>query len=220
VESQQLREKLESQDEKRRAAHETALAALQAKEQAANEQLHHVQRQLESIANLTAAEAREQLVESLKNEAQIQASSYIKDTVAQAKLTATKDAKKIVLETIQRTASEHAIENCVSIFNIESDDVKGKIIGREGRNIRALEAPRASKSSSTTPRGHHHFGLRPGAPRNRSSLAALAGERRPHSPGPVEEIVAKTRKNIERKSLKSARRPSSTSAFTACTRAD
>ena len=105
ADTQQLREKLESQAEKRLAIHEAAIAELEAKEKEADEQLYSVQRQLETIANLTAAEAREQLVESLKNEAQIQASSYIKDTVAQAKLTATKDAKKIVLETIQRTAS-------------------------------------------------------------------------------------------------------------------
>ncbi|MEL7003091.1 MAG: Rnase Y domain-containing protein, partial [Bacteroidota bacterium] len=95
---------------------------------------------LEKISNLTADEAREQLIESLKDEAQSKASSHIKDIIAEAKLTATKEAKKIVVETIQRTATEHAIENCVSIFNIESDDIKGKVIGREGRNIRALEA--------------------------------------------------------------------------------
>lgn len=76
----------------------------------------------------------------LKDEATTKASSQIKDILDQAKLTATKQAKKIVLDTIQRTATEHAIENCVSVFNIESDDIKGKIIGREGRNIRALEA--------------------------------------------------------------------------------
>ena len=92
---------------------------------------------LETISKLTADEAREQLVASLKDEAQTKASSYIKDIMEQAKLTATKEAKKIVIETIQRTATEHAIENCVSVFNIESDEIKGKIIGREGRNIRA-----------------------------------------------------------------------------------
>ncbi len=76
----------------------------------------------------------------MKEEAQTKASSFIKDIMEQAKLTATKEAKKIVIETIQRTATEHAVENCVSVFNIESDDIKGKVIGREGRNIRALEA--------------------------------------------------------------------------------
>src|SRR5688500_9345716 len=90
---------------------------------------------LENLSKLTADEAREQLIATLKDEAQTKASSYIKDIMEQAKLTATKEAKKIVVETIQRTATEHAIENCVSVFNIESDDSKGKIIGREGRNI-------------------------------------------------------------------------------------
>lgn len=198
AESQSLRDKLEHQDEKRRTAHEAAIAELEAKEQEADSQLHAVQRQLESIANLTAAEAREQLVESLKNEAQIQASSYIKDTVAQAKLTATKDAKKIVLETIQRTASEHAIENCVSVFNIESDDIKGKIIGREGRNIRALEAATGVEVIvDDTPEAIIISGFDPVRREiARLSLHLLVKDGRIH-PARVEEIVAKTTKKIE-----------------------
>jgi ribonuclease Y len=95
---------------------------------------------LEKIAALSREEAREELVRMLTEEAQTKASSMMKDILDEAKLTATKQAKKIVLDTIQRTATEHAVENCVSVFNIESDDIKGKIIGREGRNIRALEA--------------------------------------------------------------------------------
>ena len=185
TDTQQLRDKLESQAEKRRTDHEETMAELEEKQKEADEQLHSVQRQLETIANLTAAEAREQLVESLKNEAQIQASSFVKDTVAQAKLTATKDAKKIVLETIQRTASEHAIENCVSIFNIESDDVKGKIIGREGRNIRALEAATGVEIIvDDTPEAIIISGFDPVRREIARPLAALAGERRPHSPRP------------------------------------
>jgi ribonuclease Y len=174
------------------------MAELEEKQREADEQLHSVQRQLETIANLTAAEAREQLVESLKNEAQIQASSYVKDTVAQAKLTANKDAKKIVLETIQRTASEHAIENCVSIFNIESDDVKGKIIGREGRNIRALEAATGVEIIvDDTPEAIIISGFDPVRREiARLSLHLLVKDGRIH-PARVEEIVAKTRKNIE-----------------------
>jgi ribonuclease Y len=196
--TQQLRERLESQEEKRRTQHEAKLAELEAKQQEAEEQLSSVQRQLETIANLTAAEAREQLVESLKNEAQIQASSFVKDTVAQAKLTATKDAKKIVLETIQRTASEHAIENCVSVFNIESDDVKGKIIGREGRNIRALEAATGVEFIvDDTPEAIIISGFDPVRREiARLSLHLLVKDGRIH-PARVEEIVAKTRKNIE-----------------------
>jgi ribonuclease Y len=198
ADTQSLRDKLESQAEQRRLAHEEKLAELEEKQQEAEAQIHAVQRQLETIANLTAAEAREQLVESLKNEAQIQASSYIKDTVAQAKLTATKDAKKIVLETIQRTASEHAIENCVSVFNIESDDIKGKIIGREGRNIRALEAATGVEIIvDDTPEAIIISGFDPVRREiARLSLHLLVKDGRIH-PARVEEIVAKTTKKIE-----------------------
>ncbi|TGE25793.1 ribonuclease Y [Hymenobacter aquaticus] len=207
--SQQQRERLEAQEEKRRATLETQLAKLQQREQEVEEelestreslqaQLSQVQHQLETISGLTAAEAREQLVESLKNEAQIQASSYIKDVVAQAKLTATKDAKKVVLETIQRTAAEHAIENCVSIFNIESDDVKGKIIGREGRNIRALEAATGVEIIvDDTPEAIIISGFDPVRREvARLSLHLLVKDGRIH-PARIEEIVAKTRKNID-----------------------
>jgi len=154
--------------------------------------------QLEKIANLTASEAREQLIESMKNEAQIQASSHIKDIVAQAKLTATKDAKKVVLETIQRTAAEHAIENCVSVFNIESDDIKGKIIGREGRNIRALEAATGVEIIvDDTPEAIIISGFDPVRREiARLSLHRLVSDGRIH-PARIEEVVAKTKKNIE-----------------------
>src|SRR5690606_6887098 len=96
--------------------------------------------QLESIAGLSAEEAKNQLVDNLREEARTKALSQIKDIVAEAKLTASKEAKKIVIQTIQRQATESAIENTVSIFHIESDEIKGRVIGREGRNIRALEA--------------------------------------------------------------------------------
>lgn len=197
-EAQQQRERLDSQEEKRRVTLETQQAKLQQKEQDLDTRLHDVQHQLETIANLSAAEAREQLVEGLKNEAQIQASSYIKDVVAQAKLSATKDAKKVVLETIQRTAAEHAIENCVSIFNIESDDVKGKIIGREGRNIRALEAATGVEIIvDDTPEAIIISGFDPVRREvARLSLHLLVKDGRIH-PARIEEIVAKTRKNID-----------------------
>ncbi|WP_161890203.1 ribonuclease Y [Pontibacter russatus] len=154
--------------------------------------------QLERIAGLTASEAREQLVEALKSEAQTQASSHIKDIVAQAKLTATKEAKKIVIETIQRTAAEHAIENCVSVFNIESDDIKGKIIGREGRNIRALEAATGVEIIvDDTPEAIIISGFDPVRREiARLSLHRLVADGRIH-PARIEEVVAKTRKNIE-----------------------
>ncbi|GAA4372238.1 ribonuclease Y [Hymenobacter koreensis] len=196
--TQRQLEKLEAQEEKRRQEHDELLAELRQEQSEVEEQRLQIQAQLETISGLTAAEAREQLVESLKNEAQIQASSYIKDTVAQAKLSATKDAKKVVLETIQRTAAEHAIENCVSVFNIESDDVKGKIIGREGRNIRALEAATGVEIIvDDTPEAIIISGFDPVRREvARLSLHLLVKDGRIH-PARIEEIVAKTRKNID-----------------------
>lgn len=153
---------------------------------------------LENISKLTAEEAREQLVSSLKDEAQTRASSYVKDIMEQAKLSATKEAKKIVVETIQRTATEHAIENCVSIFNIESDDIKGKVIGREGRNIRALEAATGVEIIvDDTPEAIIISGFDPVRREiARLSLHRLVQDGRIH-PARIEEIVAKTSKNIE-----------------------
>lgn len=153
---------------------------------------------LENISKLTADEAREQLVASLKDEAQTKASSFIKDIMEQAKLSATKEAKKIVVETIQRTATEHAIENCVSIFNIESDDIKGKVIGREGRNIRALEAATGVEIIvDDTPEAIIISGFDPVRREiARLSLHRLVQDGRIH-PARIEEIVAKTTKNIE-----------------------
>lgn len=153
---------------------------------------------LENISKLTAEQAREQLVESLKEEAQTRANSYIKDIMEQAKLSATKEAKKIVVETIQRTATEHAIENCVSIFNIESDDIKGKIIGREGRNIRTLEAATGVELIvDDTPEAIIISGFDPVRREiARLSLHRLVQDGRIH-PARIEEIVSKTTKNIE-----------------------
>jgi ribonuclease Y len=153
---------------------------------------------LESLSKVTADEAREQLIASLKDEAQTKASSYIKDIMEQAKLSATKEAKKIVVETIQRTATEHAIENCVSVFNIESDDIKGKIIGREGRNIRALEAATGVEIIvDDTPEAIIISGFDPVRREiARLSLHRLVQDGRIH-PARIEEIVTKTTKNIE-----------------------
>ncbi len=153
---------------------------------------------LENISKLSADQARDQLVESMKGEATTRASSYIKDIMEQAKLTATKEAKKIVVETIQRTATEHAVENCVSVFNIESDDIKGKIIGREGRNIRALEAATGVEFIvDDTPEAIIISGFDPVRREiARLSLHRLVQDGRIH-PARIEEIVAKTTKNIE-----------------------
>lgn len=152
---------------------------------------------LEKVANLSAEEATQQMMEVVKQEAQTRASSIIKNIQDEAKLTATKNAKKIVIETIQRTAAEHAIENCVSIFNIESDEIKGKVIGREGRNIRALEAATGVEIIvDDTPEAIIISGYDPVRREiARLSLHRLVKDGRIH-PARIEEIVAKTAKDI------------------------
>ena len=154
--------------------------------------------QLEKIAGLTAADAKQQLIDALRGEAETKASAMIKTAIEEAKLTATKEAKKIVIETIQRTAAENAIENCVSVFNIESDDVKGKIIGREGRNIRALEAATGVEFIvDDTPEAIIISGFDPVRREiARLSLHRLVQDGRIH-PARIEEVVAKTKKNID-----------------------
>jgi len=153
---------------------------------------------LEKISSLSADEARDQLMVTLKDEAQTKALSFVKDIVEESKLTATKEAKKILIQTIQRTASEHAIENCVSVFNIESDGIKGKIIGREGRNIRALEAATGVEIIvDDTPEAIIISGFDPVRREiARLSLHRLVADGRIH-PARIEEIVGNTIKNIE-----------------------
>ncbi len=163
------------------------------------EKMHKSQlNQLEVISGLSAEDAKEQLIEGLKAEAKTKAMASIQDTIEEAKLTAQQEAKKIIINTIQRVGTEEAVENCVSVFNIESDDVKGRIIGREGRNIRALEAatgveiivddtPEAIILSCFDPVRREIARL---------SLHKLVTDGRIH-PARIEEIVAKTTKQIE-----------------------
>lgn len=187
-------------------------AELDSKKENLNAQLHAVQvkkdeldkvtnqriADLEKIAGLTREEAKDQLITMLTEEAQTKASSQIKDILDEAKLSATKQAKKIVLDTIQRTATEHAVENCVSVFNIDSDDIKGKIIGREGRNIRALESATGVEIVvDDTPEAIIISGFDPVRREiARLSLHRLVQDGRIH-PARIEEVVAKTEKNIE-----------------------
>lgn len=155
-------------------------------------------KQLEKIAEMTAEEAKTQLIESLKAEAQTQASSYIKEILEEAKATAAKKAKKLVIEAIQRNGTEYTIENCVSVFHIESDEVKGKIIGREGRNIRALEAATGVEIIvDDTPEAIIISGFDPVRREiARLALHKLVADGRIH-PARIEEIVAKVQKQIE-----------------------
>lgn len=155
-------------------------------------------KELETIAGLSAEDAKSQLEFNLKEEARTNAMAQIKDIVDDAKLTAAKEAKKVVIQTIQRTATESAIENTVSIFNIENDEIKGRIIGREGRNIRALEAATGIEIIvDDTPEAIILSGFDP----VRREIARLALHRlvtdgRIH-PARIEEVVAKTQKQIE-----------------------
>ena len=157
----------------------------------------HIQ-QMEAIAGLSAEDAKNQLIDSLREDARTQAMIQIKDIVDEAKLTASKEAKKVVIQTIQRTATESAIENTVSIFNIENDEIKGRVIGREGRNIRALEAATGIEIIvDDTPEAIILSGFDP----VRREIARLALHRlvtdgRIH-PARIEEVVAKTKKQIE-----------------------
>jgi ribonucrease Y len=160
----------------------------------------HKQRveQLEKISGMSGDEAKEQIVESLKAEAKTNASSYIKDIMEEAKLTATKEARKIVIETVQRVATEQTIENCISVFHIESDELKGRIIGREGRNIRAIEAATGVEVIvDDTPEAIILSGFDPVRREiARLALHKLVTDGRIH-PARIEEIVEKTKKQIE-----------------------
>ncbi len=160
-------------------------------------QEEHIRR-LEKIASLSAEDARAQLIESLKQEAQTRALSVQQEIIEEAKQKANKEARKIVIQTIQRTAAEQTIENTVTVFNLESDEIKGQIIGREGRNIRAIEAatgvdlivddtPEAIVLSSFDPLRREIARL---------SLQRLVSDGRIH-PARIEEVVEKTRRQLE-----------------------
>ncbi|MBQ6437743.1 MAG: ribonuclease Y [Bacteroidales bacterium] len=162
---------------------------------------------LEEVAGMTADEARNQLVETMKSEAKTQAAAYINDVMDEARLTAGKEAKRIVINTIQRTAAETAIENAVTVFNIDNDEVKGRIIGREGRNIRALEAatgveivvddtPEAILLSAFDPVRREVARL---------ALHQLVTDGRIH-PARIEEVVEKVKKQLDDEIMETGKR--------------
>ena len=153
---------------------------------------------LENISGLNAEDAKKQLVDSLKDEARTAAMSTIKDITEEAKLTANKEAKRIVIQTIQRVATEHAVENSVSVFHIENDDVKGRIIGREGRNIRTLEEMTGVEIIVDDTPGAIILSCFDAVRREiaRLALHQLVKDGRIH-PARIEEVVAKTRKHLE-----------------------
>ena len=165
------------------------------------------EQQLEQISGLSAEEAKKQLVDALRDEAKTAAMAYINDTMDEARLTASKEAKKIIIQSIQRIASEATVENAVSVFHIDNDEVKGRIIGREGRNIRALEAatgveivvddtPEAITLSAFDPMRREIARL---------SLHQLVQDGRIH-PARIEEVVAKVTKQVEEEILETGKR--------------
>ncbi|MBT3174550.1 MAG: ribonuclease Y [Lentimicrobiaceae bacterium] len=163
--------------------------------------------QLETISGYSAEQAKSKLIESLKGEAESEAMVQIREIADEARLTANREAKKIVIETIQRTAAEHAIENTVTVFNIESDEIKGRIIGREGRNIRALEAMTGIEIIiDDSPDAILLSGFDP-IRREIASLALkkLVTDGRIH-PARIEEVVAKTRAEVEEEILEVGKR--------------
>jgi ribonuclease Y len=164
---------------------------------------------LEKIAGLSAQEAKDQLMKSLKAEAKTEAMAHINEIIDEAKITANKEAKKIIIQTIQRIGTETAVENAVTVFHIENDEIKGRIIGREGRNIRALEAatgieiivddtPEAIVLSSFDPIRREIARL---------SIHQLVTDGRIH-PARIEEVVAKTKKQIEEEILETGKKTS------------
>ncbi|MFM2293491.1 MAG: hypothetical protein RIS29_3304 [Bacteroidota bacterium] len=187
--------------------YEQQLATIEARRKELDHMLHQAQQELETISGLSADQAKERLVEALKDEAKTDAMSYINDIMEEAKMTANKEAKKIVIQSIQRVATETAIENSVTVFHIESDEIKGRIIGREGRNIRALEAatgveiivddtPEAIVLSAFDPVRREIARL---------SLHQLVTDGRIH-PARIEEVVNKVRKQIEEEIIEIGKR--------------
>ncbi len=190
-----------------RETHEQQLSLLENKKRDLEHLSRQAHEQLEAISGLSADQAKEQLIEAMKEEAKTEAMSYINDIMEEAKMTANKEAKKIVVQSIQRVATETAIENSVTVFHIESDEIKGRIIGREGRNIRALEAatgveiivddtPEAIVLSAFDPVRREIARL---------SLHQLVTDGRIH-PARIEEVVNKVHKQVEEEIIEIGKR--------------
>ena len=182
-------------------------AAMELRQAELDKMQKKAQETLEHISGLSAEEAKEKLVESLKDEAKTAAASYINDIMDEAKLTANKEAKRIVVQSIQRVATETAIENAVTVFHIDNDEMKGRIIGREGRNIRALEAATGIEIIvDDTPEAIVLSGFDPVRREiARLALHQLVADGRIH-PARIEEVVAKVRKQVEDEIIETGKR--------------
>lgn len=210
---QQLNQQ-QSEIQKRKNEVENMRVSLEARNESLNQlesQLEKLnleaQEKLEHISGLSADEARERLVESLKDEARTAAAGYVNDIIDEARMTAGKEAKKIVIQTIQRVATETAVENSVTVFHIDNEDIKGRIIGREGRNIRALEAATGIEIIvDDTPEAIVLSGFDPVRREiARLALHQLVVDGRIH-PARIEEVVAKVRKQVEEEIIETGKR--------------
>lgn len=186
---------------------ESQIAVIENKKEELDQLRRKAQEELEHISGLSSEEAKKKLVESLKDEAKTAASAYINDIMDEAKMTANKEAKRIVVQTIQRVATETAIENSVTVFHIDSDEIKGRIIGREGRNIRALEAATGIEIIvDDTPEAIVLSGFDPVRREvARLALHQLVADGRIH-PARIEEVVNKVRKQIEEEIIETGKR--------------
>ncbi len=186
---------------------EAQLEAVERKKQELDKLHRQEVERLEAISGLSAEQAKDRLVESLKDEAKIQATSYINEIIEESKMTANKEAKKIVVQSIQRVATETAIENSITVFHIDSDEIKGRIIGREGRNIRALEAATGIEIVvDDTPEAIVLSGFDPVRREvARLALHQLVQDGRIH-PARIEEIVTKVRKQLEEEIIETGKR--------------
>jgi ribonuclease Y len=199
--------KLNAEIESNKKEYQERLAILEKKEKDVDK-LHRSQiEQLEVISSLSEEEAKWQLMENLKGETKTQAMAYIQSSIEEAKMTAKQEAKKIIINTIQRIGTEEAVENCVSVFNLESDDVKGRIIGREGRNIRALEAATGVEIIVDDTPEAIILSCFDSVRREiaRLSLHKLVTDGRIH-PARIEEVVGKTSKQIEEEIIEVGKR--------------
>lgn len=196
-----------NENENMKAVLDQQVAAVEMREQEVEKMQKSVQETLEHISGLSAEEAKEKLVESLKDEAKTAAASYINDIMDDAKLTANKEAKRIVVQSIQRVATETAIENSVTVFHIDSDEIKGRIIGREGRNIRALEAATGVEIIvDDTPEAIVLSGFDPVRREiARLALHQLVADGRIH-PARIEEVVAKVKKQLDNEIIETGKR--------------
>ena len=203
---QELNKKLKEQDNLRNQL-ESQLQSIERKKEEIERKLKEQNMHLEQISGMSSEEAKNVLIENMKAEAKTEALAYINETMEEAKMTANKEAKKIVVQTIQRVATEAAIENSVTAFNIDSDEVKGRIIGREGRNIRALEAATGVEIIvDDTPEAIILSGFDPVRREiARLALHQLVTDGRIH-PARIEEVVAKVEKQIEEEIIEVGKR--------------